>query len=408
LVTLPDAAADRRRLIDHPPTAGEIMQLILAEGGLSRTDIGRMTGLSRTAVTARVGQLLAQGLLVEESGTESTGGRPAGRLRFNAAGGIVLAASVGRSRIQLAVADLGCSVLAECSMEVDQGIGPQRCLPPVVDQLYQMVTDCGRELSEVRGVGVSVPGCVDPELGAMVSSTALPSWDGIPLRELFRRELDVPVLVEKDVNVMAMAERRGPLRGVPDMIMVKASTGISIGIVMGGVLQRGALFAAGELGHVPIRVEPPVLCRCGQTNCLEAVAGGWAIVKALQGLGRDVKHVRDAVAIAFKGDPEALGMIRDAGRRVGEVLSAAVTLLNPEVVVIGGDLASAYEPFVAGLRESVYQLSTALATRQLRIVASTFADRQGLIGCAALINDWITSASAIDSATPATRNLNLA
>jgi predicted NBD/HSP70 family sugar kinase len=128
------------------------------------------------------------------------------------------------------------------------------------------------------------------------------------------------------------------------------------------------------------------------------VAGGWAIVRALQQLGRDVRHVRDVVAIAAKGDPEALGMIRDAGRRVGGVLSAAVTLLNPEVVVVGGDLAAAYEPFVAGLRETVYQRSTALSTRQLRIVAATFGERQGLVGCAAMINQWITSERAVDAA----------
>jgi predicted NBD/HSP70 family sugar kinase len=91
-------------------------------------------------------------------------------------------------------------------------------------------------------------------------------------------------------------------------------------------------------------------------------------------------------------------LIRDSGRRIGETLAAAVTLLNPEVVIIGGDLAGAYEPFVAGLRETVYQRSTALSTRQLRILASTFGERQGLIGCAAMINQLITSEQAIDLA----------
>jgi predicted NBD/HSP70 family sugar kinase len=198
--------------------------------------------------------------------------------------------------------------------------------------------------------------------------------------------------------MMAIAEQRGPLCGVRDLLMVKASTGIGVGIVSGGALQRGSLSAAGELGHIPICDGTGVLCRCAQTDCLEAVAGGWAIVGALQQLGRDVRHVRDVVAIALKGDPEALGMIRDAGRRIGGVLSAAVTLLNPEVVVIGCDLAGAYEPLVAGLRETVYQRSTALSTRQLRIVASTFGERQGLVGCAAMINQWITSERAIDDA----------
>jgi predicted NBD/HSP70 family sugar kinase len=382
----------------HPATAGQILQLILSSQANSRSEIGRLTGLSRTAVTARVNQLAALGLIVEDATTESTGGRPAGRLTFNASGGVALAASIGRSRIQLAVADLGCSLLAQESLEVDQSGGPQRCLPAVVDRLHEMLSDCGRTLADVRGVGVSVPGSVDPMRGAMVNSIVIPSWDGIELPSLFRRDLDVPVLVDKDVNVMALAEQRGPLRSVRDLLMVKASTGICVGIVSGGALQRGSLSAAGELGHIPIWDGTGVLCRCGQTDCLEAVAGGWAIVKALQQLGRDVRHVRDVVAIAAQGDPEALGMIRDAGRRVGAVLSAAVTLLNPEVVVIGGDLAGAYEPFVAGLRETVYQRSTALSTRQLRIVAATFGERQGLVGCAAMINQWITSERAVDTA----------
>jgi predicted NBD/HSP70 family sugar kinase len=384
--------------IAHPATAGRILQLILSNQANSRSEIGRLTGLSRTAVTARVNQLMAQGLVVEYATAESTGGRPAGRLSFNASGGVVLAASIGRSRIQFAVASLDSSLLAVESVEVDQASGPQRCLPPVVDRLYELLARCGRPAADVRGIGVSVPGSVDLSHGVVVSSIALPSWDDFALPPLFRRDLDVPVLVDKDVNAMAIAEQHGPLRNVRDLLMVKASTGIGVGIVSSGALQRGSLFAAGELGHIPLRNGTGVLCRCGQTDCLEAVAGGWAMVKALQELGRDVHHVRDVVAIALKGDAEALGMIRDSGRHVGEVLSVAVTLLNPEVVVIGGDLAGAYEPFVAGLRETVYQRSTALSTRQLRIVASTFGERQGLVGCAAMINQWITSEQAVDSA----------
>jgi predicted NBD/HSP70 family sugar kinase len=390
-------AATAHPAVAHPATAGQVLQLILSNRANSRSEIGRLTGLSRTAVTARVNQLMAQGLIVEYATTESRGGRPAGRLSFNASGGVVLAASIGRSRIQLAVADLGCSLLAEESVEADQASGPRKCLPAVVDRLHEMLSDCGRSPADVRGVGVSVPGSVDLNQGAMMNSIVLPSWDGVELAPLFHRDLDVPVLVDKDVNVMAGAEQHGPLRDVRDLLMVKASTGIGVGIISGGALQRGSLFAAGELGHIPLRDGTGVLCRCGQSDCLEAVAGGWAMVKALQQSGRDVRHVRDVVGIALKGDAEALGMIRDSGRRVGEVLSTAVTLLNPEVVVVGGDLAGAYEPFVAGLRETVYQRSTALSTRQLRVVASTFGERQGLIGCAAMVNQWITSERAVDS-----------
>lgn len=379
-------------------TAGQVLQLIMSGQAGSRSEIGRLTGLSRTAVTARVNQLLTAGLVVEDPVTESTGGRPAGRLRFNASGGVVLAVSVGRSRIQLAVASLDGSLLASEPVDANPEDGPRLVLPTVVDRLYALLGDAGRGAGDVRGIGVSVPGNVDKARGVMVSSIALPSWDDVELAPLFRRDLDVPVLVDKDANVMAIAERHGPLRGVRDLLMVKASTGIGVGIISGGRLQRGALSAAGELGHIPLRDDTGVLCRCGQHDCLEAVAGGWALTRALRERGHDVGHVRDVVALALKGDPEALDLIRESGRRVGEVLSTAVTLLNPEVVAVGGDLSGAYEPFVAGLRETVYQRSTAAATRQLRIVASTFGERQGLVGCAAMINQHITSADAVDRA----------
>lgn len=379
-------------------TAGQVLQLIMSGQAGSRSEIGRLTGLSRTAVTARVNQLLTAGLVVEDPVTESTGGRPAGRLRFNASGGVVLAVSVGRSRIQLAVASLDGSLLASEPVDANPEDGPRLVLPTVVDRLYALLGDAGRGAGDVRGIGVSVPGNVDKARGVMVSSIALPSWDDVELAPLFRRDLDVPVLVDKDANVMAIAERHGPLRGVRDLLMVKASTGIGVGIISGGKLQRGALSAAGELGHIPLRDDTGVLCRCGQHDCLEAVAGGWALTRALRERGHDVGHVRDVVALALKGDPEALDLIRESGRRVGEVLSTAVTLLNPEVVAVGGDLSGAYEPFVAGLRETVYQRSTAAATRQLRIVASTFGERQGLVGCAAMINQHITSADAVDRA----------
>ncbi len=383
-----------------PATVGQVFRLVLEGTATTRSEIGRVTGLSRTAVTARVNQLIARGLLVERTAGESTGGRPPVRLEFNTAGGIVLAASIGRSRTQLGVSDLGGELLVDESIELDHELGPEHCLPPVAERLRDLAVAAGRSAADVVGIGVSIPGTVDIDHGSSLSSIVLPSWDGIPLAPLLRGDLDVPVLVDRDVNVMAMAERTGPLRDVRDLLMVKASTGIGAAVVSGGTLQRGDLHAAGELGHIPLRDGGGVLCRCGQRDCLEAVAGGWALVKALRAEGREVTHVRDVVRLALGGDPVALDMIRESGRRVGEVLSSAVTLLNPGVVVIGGDLASAYEPFVAGVRESVYGRSTALSTRQLRIVPSTYGDRIGLVGCVAMVLGTVLAADAVNNPRP--------
>ncbi len=384
----------------QPATVGQVFRLVLEGHATTRSEIGRVTGLSRTAVTARVNRLIQEGLVVERTAGESTGGRPPVRLEFNTEGGIVLAAAIGRSRTQLGVSDLGGTLLADEAIELDHELGPEHCLPPVLDRLLELAAGAGLSGDDVVGIGVSIPGTVDVEHGSSLSSIVLPSWDGVPMAPLVRGALDVPVLVDRDVNVMAMAERTGPLRDVQNLLMVKASTGIGAAMVCGGVLQRGDLHAAGELGHIPLRDGGGVLCRCGQRDCLEAVAGGWALVRALKAEGREVSHVRDVVRLALGGDAVALDMIRESGRRVGEVLSSAVTLLNPGVVAIGGDLASAYEPFVAGVRESVYGRSTALATRQLRIVPSTFGDRIGIVGCTAMVLDRVLSAESVDAVKP--------
>jgi len=206
----------------------------------------------------------------------------------------------------------------------------------------------------------------------------------------------VPVVVDNDANAMALSEHHGHLEEFSDLVMVKASTGIGVGVVADGRLLRGALGAAGELGHSKTAAAGGRTCRCGDTGCVEAVAGGWALVQEMQSRGRDVRHVRDLVALALEGDPEARTLVRESGRRFGEVLASAVNLLNPEAVVVGGDMAAAYDLFVAGLRESVYANATALATRELQFHPATHGDRAGTVGCAALALSRVLHPRAVD------------
>ena len=174
------------------------------------------------------------------------------------------------------------------------------------------------------------------------------------------------MVLDNDANAIALGERSGDRQRYDDVLVLKASTGLGAGIIAGGVLQRGATQAAGEFGHNKIAAAQGLPCRCGDTGCLEAIAGGWAVVHALQQQGHAVRHMRDVVELANGGDAEARRMIRDSGRYVGEVVAAAVNLLNPAVLVVSGDLAGAYEIFVAGLRETLYGNATAQATRTLR------------------------------------------
>jgi predicted NBD/HSP70 family sugar kinase len=362
-----------------------------------------VTGLSRTAVAARLATLLESGLVVEDDDDRapSTGGRPPVHLRFNRDAGVVLAGAIGRSRTQLGVCDLDGGVLAELDLDQEVGPGAAGLMPRVVDGFRSLLSEVRRAPADVRAVGLSIPGTVDFARGASLDSPIMAGWDGVELAPMLR-DLPLPpaapVFVDNDANVMALSERRGHLEHHRDLLFVKASTGIGVGIVSGGHVLRGAWGAAGEIGHTKVAAAEGLPCRCGDTGCVETLAAGWALVQAAQERGLEVGHVRDLVDLAVAGDPDARHAVREAGRRIGEALATAVNLLNPEAVVVGGDLARAYDTFVAGLRESVYSRASALATRELRIVPVTHGEHSGVVGCAAMALHEVLDSAAIDRA----------
>ncbi|MET0703873.1 MAG: ROK family transcriptional regulator [Mycobacterium sp.] len=380
-----------------PTTAGEVFTLIRDGVATTRSELRRLTGLSRTAVAARVSALAERGLVVEREEGLSTGGRPPTLLLFNADAGVVLSAAIGRSRTRLAVCNLAGEIKAISDLDQEVGIGPDDLMPDLVKRLEALLDELGIGLDSIHGVGLSLPGTVDQQRGASLDSPIMSGWDGVPLEPYFRDLTNAPILVDNDVNVIALAERHGERRGVDDLLLLKLSTGLGAGIISGGVLQRGAVGAAGEFGHNKTPAAAGVPCRCGDSGCLEAIAGGWALVRALQQQGHAVGHIRDVVELANHGEPEARRLIRESGRHIGEVISGAVNLLNPAVVVIDGDMARAYDILVAGLRETLYGNATALATRVLQVVPTTYGDRSGVIGGATLILNRILSADAIDA-----------
>jgi predicted NBD/HSP70 family sugar kinase len=384
-----------RRPTSAPATAGEIFALIRQGAVATRTEIGRATGLSRTAVAARVDRLLKEGLVTEVQGGAATGGRPAARLAFHTAGGTVLAASVGVSRTSLAVCDLGGTVLAQDSLRTRVRTGPEAVMSAVGDRLARLIDETGTDPAQVRGIGLSIPGTVDSVAGCSIGVPVLPGWAEVKLPPLLADRFPVPVRVDNDVNVMAIAEQHAH-PGIDDLLVVKVSTGIGAAVVSGGTLQRGARGSAGEIGHTQISDGPGTPCHCGNVDCLEILASGSALIRDLTARGRSVDTVSGVVDLVRGGDAEAVRLVRTAGRRIGEVLASAVNLLNPAVITVGGDLVGAYEPLVAGIRESVFRRSVATATQTLRVEPGALAGRSGVTGCAILVLDQVLSPSAVD------------
>jgi predicted NBD/HSP70 family sugar kinase len=382
-----------RRTASALATSGDVLRLIRTGEAVTRADIGRVTGLSRPAVALRVGELLERGLVIEDADGPSTGGRPPVRLRFNAAAGVVLAASLGASRTQVAVCDLAGEPLARTEEEIDVEKGPDVVLPMIMDLWSTLLGD--RSAADVWGVGMGVPATVEFAAGRTESVRVMASWTGVAIPPYIRKRFDAPVFVDNDVNVIAMGEHRGVYADeFDDLLFVKVSTRIGAGVIAGGGVLRGALGAAGEIGHIPVRDGGGVLCRCGNTDCVDSLASGTAILRDLRAKGRDVSSLADAVALVRAGDAETMAVVRRAGRLLGEVVASAVNLLNPAVVVLGGDVVESFQPLVSAVREVVYRRSTALATRSLRIERSALGPAAGIAGCAHLVIDHVLSADA--------------
>ncbi|MET8142772.1 ROK family transcriptional regulator [Sphaerisporangium sp. NPDC005288] len=386
-----------RRSASTLASGGEVLHLIRSGEAVTRADIGRITGLSRPAVALRVAGLLDHGLVVEHTDGPSTGGRPPARLAFNATGGVVLVASLGASRTQIALCDLAGRELARTDLEIDVERGPDVVLPLLMDVWADLLE--GRPMSSVKGVGLGVPATVEFAAGRTESARVMASWTGVVIPPVISARYPVPVFVDNDVNVIAMGEyREAYAPEVSDLLFVKVSTRIGAGVVAGGEILRGALGAAGEIGHIPVRDGGGVLCRCGNVDCVDSVASGTAILRDLRASGRDVDSLSDVVALVRAGDAETMTVVRRAGRLLGEVIASAVNLLNPAVVVLGGDVAERFQPLVSGVREVVYRRSTALSTRSLRIERSRLGQSAGITGCALMVIDHILAPEAVDAA----------
>jgi predicted NBD/HSP70 family sugar kinase len=381
---------------ERRPGAGAVLRLIREGSASTRAEVARRTGLGRVTVAQRVDALLRHGLVVEASDGRSTGGRPPARLVFNEDAGMVLTADLGATHARVAVTNLAGTVLAEVAHDLAVADGPDAVLPAVESHFDRLLSMVGRPAGDVRAIGLGVPGPVEFASGRPVSPPIMPGWDRHPVPERLRR-FGVPVLVDNDVNIMAMGEHRSAWRDRRHLVFVKVGTGIGAGIVAQGAIHRGARGAAGDIGHVRVPGFGDLVCACGNTGCLEAVAGGAALVRRTRELGYEAADSRDVVALARGHCADVVRLVREAGRVLGTVLASLVNALNPELIVIGGDLAAAHEQLFAGVREAVYQRSTPLATRHLEIVPSALGDRAGITGASVLALEHILAPEQVDA-----------
>jgi glucokinase-like ROK family protein len=396
---------------EHLDSLASLLGLIRGRKARTRPELQQLSGFGRAVVTQRVVQLIDCGLVEEGSLGPSTGGRAPRELHLREAAGAILVAALGATSISVGIADLAGTLLAHHEEPNDIAIGPEVTLGRVEELLDKLIA-ARPNSTATWGIGIGVPGPVEFSAGRPVSPPIMPGWDCYPVAQRLAARYNAPAWVDNDVNLMALGELRGGLaQDQSDVVYIKVGSGIGAGLISAGNLHRGAQGAAGDVGHIAVADDVKTLCRCGNTGCLEAIAGGAALGRDAteaarsgrsQLLGerlgkRDRLTPADVIDAAAHGDGTATELLVRSGRLVGQMLASLVNFYNPSLVIIGGGVAAAGDMYLATIRQSVYGRSLPLATRELRIVRSSNLDTIGLLGAAFVVLDELFSRRRIGS-----------
>jgi len=376
------------------PLGDAVLRLIWVEHRISRAEIARQACLSRSTVSEIINEILPTGLVREIGEGPSRGGRRPIVLEFQDDACVILGVEMGATHIAVAATDLRGHVLAWESRE-----HPVRMDPPgtraVIGDLCRTCLDhpavSGRPLV---GIGVAVPSPVNPAVANQLSTVVMPAWEGRLALEALQEELGAPILVDNDANLGALAERWwGAGQDVDHLAYIKVATGIGSGHVINGDIYRGATGVAGEIGHLAIdpHGEP---CICGLQGCLVTFVGARALEKRAQELAAehlDTTLVTHAITIhkiedaALAGDPLALRVIGEAAEHLGTAIAGLLNVMNPAMVVLGGDLSRLGELILAPLRRTIRNRTLVSSVAAAEILASELGHQSVAVGAATMV-----------------------
>jgi predicted NBD/HSP70 family sugar kinase len=359
-------SANQQRVVDVLRSGEQVTQ----------ADLARQTGLAPATVSSIVRDLAGAGLVTTEPGS----GRRGTTVTLAPAAGVVAGVDFGHSHVAVAVGDLTGTLLAERRAPLDSGHASDAGLDAAAGLLEEVLVDAGVDFAALRCLGMGLPAPMTD--GVVRSSAILPGWVGVNALDAARKRFGLEVHAENDANLGALAEhRQGVARGHANSVFVKVSSGVGAGIVLEDRLFHGSGGTAGEIGHLTLDESGPV-CRCGSRGCLEAYTSTVAL-QAMMHTQLPGAGVDEIVAAAREGNVSAVRALEDAGLHLGWALASVVNLLNPGLVVVGGDMARAGELLLESARIGLrrHALDAVAATP---VVASELGERASLVGAVLL------------------------
>jgi predicted NBD/HSP70 family sugar kinase len=364
-----------------------VVEALRQHGSISRTDLARVTGLSRTTVLSILDQLESAGFVAvrrSDGAPEGSLGRPAARVALQPSAGVALGIFVGREHLQLVVTDLSLTLLADQKARFTSRPAAEPLIDLALELAEAALEEAGVAKGMLVGAALGVPSPVDARTGE-VDRRSLEGWSARSVRETLSQRLGTPVTMENDANAEALGEiALGAGQGLRHMIFVHAGFEIGGAIVLDGRLRRGPNGMAGEFAHIRIRGADGPLCLCGRRDCLRSVASGSALVDAMAIAHGSELDLDGLVDLAANGDPGASRAMRDAGDAIGVVVAALCSGVNPEAVIIGGQLGFPGSSLVDAARQRLAQ-DVHRAAAPVTVLPAELGDVGGALGAASIV-----------------------
>jgi predicted NBD/HSP70 family sugar kinase len=364
-----------------------VIETLRTSGSLTRSELARITGLSRTTISTLLTELIDQGLVTDanDDGARKRAGRPATMVRLDHSAGAAVSIDVGARHLAVAIGDLAHRVMAERWIPLSPEHRAEEGMESAAKLVREMLDETGAAKHSVIGAAMGLPAPISQPDGLVASSNILPGWAGVEVTEQMSERLGMPVFVENDSNLGALAESAwGAGAGFDQLAYIKAATGIGAGLVNGGHLFRGTTGTAGEIGHTTV-VEDGPICRCGNRGCLELYAGGAALLDALRQSHSDIDTLDQVVHLAAEGHPACVRVLADAGAHIGVAIANLINLFNPRLIVVGGELSAAGDALLQPMRVAAERSAVQTAVEAVEIVPGVLGHRAEVLGGLALV-----------------------
>lgn len=369
-----------------------VARRIAQAGALSRAQLAKLTGLNKTTVSSLVAELIERGVVTESGLADGGGvGRPAQILELDGSRIAALGLEINVDFVAVCVCDLRGAVRFRAAVGHDNRTSaPQLAFELLAELVGDALAECDALGLTPIGAGVSLPGTVEAETGTLIHAPNL-GWDQLPVAERLRESLGHPpfsLSVGNDANLAALGElESGALRGIRHGLLLYGNVGIGGAVIVDGALFAGSEGFAGEIGHIAVRPFDGERCRCGGRGCLETLAGQEAIARrvGIQGTRSETSSPAQRVAqLARSGDPKAIEALEEVAELLGICIAGAVSITNPERVVLAGALGILAPWLLPGTRAAVTQ-RTRVSPTVVEIVGSELGDESAIRGGAAVV-----------------------